>query len=174
MKIDQSYYNDNNGWSKKRTVRSKRLHTIETLPRLVHLDGTLNVEKRAYGLHETAVFELQGSITGTFDTFFGLVDDGRGFSMSTFAVTTATASTLAVNTWYLEQTASGITFHYKVAGSVPEPGTFSLSLLGVWIARSLRRRSTSSTRDENLPGATVEMIRVRQRRDPHSGRMEQF
>jgi inner membrane protein len=59
---------ENNGWSKKHTMRSKRVHTIETLPRLVHLDGALNVEKRAYGLHETAVFELQGTVTGTFDT----------------------------------------------------------------------------------------------------------
>jgi inner membrane protein len=66
--FDEEKGDDNNGWSKKRTLRSKRLHTIETLPRLVHLDGALNVEKRAYGLHETAVFELQGTVTGTFDT----------------------------------------------------------------------------------------------------------
>jgi inner membrane protein len=66
--FDEEKGDDNNGWSKKHTVRSKRLHTIETLPRLVHLDGALNVEKRAYGLHETAVFELDGSVSGTFDT----------------------------------------------------------------------------------------------------------
>ncbi len=66
--FDEEKGDDNNGWSKNRTVRSKRLHTIETLPRLVHLDGALNVEKRAYGLHEPAVFELLGSVTGTFDT----------------------------------------------------------------------------------------------------------
>jgi inner membrane protein len=66
--FDEEKGDSNNGWSKKHTVRSKRLHTIETLPRIVHLDGALNVEKRAYGLHETAVFELQGKVTGTFDT----------------------------------------------------------------------------------------------------------
>ena len=84
-----------------------------------------------------------GSITGTFDTFLGLSNDGRGFSMSSFAVTTATASTLAANTWYLEQTGSAITFHYKVAGVVPEPDTFALlalSAIGLRTARTLRER----------------------------------
>ena len=81
------------------------------------------------------------TITGTFDSFLGLANDGRGFSMSTFAVTTATANTLAANTWYLEQTGSAITFHYKVAGTVPEPDTFALlalSAIGLRTARSLR------------------------------------
>lgn len=51
----------------KKTVHRKRLHTLTVLPRQLHLDGSLNVEKRAYGLHETAVFELQGVLTGSFD-----------------------------------------------------------------------------------------------------------
>lgn len=55
------------GGVKKKTIRRKRVHTLTVLPRQVHLDGGLNVEKRAYGLHETAVFELQGVLTGSFD-----------------------------------------------------------------------------------------------------------
>ena len=57
-----------NGEQRKKTVRRKRTHSITVLPRQVHLDGGLNVEKRAYGLHETAVFEMQGAVTGSFET----------------------------------------------------------------------------------------------------------
>ncbi|MBK7049892.1 MAG: cell envelope integrity protein CreD [Rhodoferax sp.] len=57
-----------NGESKKKLTRRKRLHTLTVMPRQVHIDGGLNVEKRAYGLHETAVFELQGKISGSFET----------------------------------------------------------------------------------------------------------
>ena len=57
-----------NGEQHKKTIRRKRTHTITVLPRQVHLDGGLNVEKRAYGLHETAVFEMQGAVTGSFET----------------------------------------------------------------------------------------------------------
>jgi len=55
-----------NGEHRKKTVRRKRTHTLTVLPRELHLDGNLNVEKRAYGLHETAVFEMQGAVTGSF------------------------------------------------------------------------------------------------------------
>ena len=54
------------GVQRKKTVRRTRLHTLTVLPRELHLDGALKVEKRAYGLHETAVFEMQGAITGSF------------------------------------------------------------------------------------------------------------
>jgi hypothetical protein len=96
-----------------------------------------------YGSLPLIQFAGGGSLVGTFDTFIGLVDDGRGFAMSTFAVTSATANTLALNTWYLEQTGSGVYFHYKVAGTVPEPDTFALlalSALGLRTARVLRDR----------------------------------
>lgn len=59
---------ESNGVRQKKTIRRKRTHTLTVLPRQVHLDGGLNVEKRAYGLHETAVFELQAAITGSFET----------------------------------------------------------------------------------------------------------
>lgn len=62
---EKSY--ESNGEPKKKWVRSKRTHTLSVVPRVLHLDGALAVEKRAYGLHETAVFELQGNITGSFD-----------------------------------------------------------------------------------------------------------
>nr|WP_295773331.1 cell envelope integrity protein CreD [Rhodoferax sp.] len=56
------------GEPRKKTVRSKRAHTLAVVPKDLHFDGGLAVEKRAYGLHETAVFELQGTITGTIET----------------------------------------------------------------------------------------------------------
>lgn len=65
---DDEQIEEINGERKKKTVRLKRTHTVTVVPRQVHLDGALKVEKRAYGLHETAVFELQGVITGSFET----------------------------------------------------------------------------------------------------------
>lgn len=56
------------GEPKEKVVRSKRTHILTVLPKDLHVDGTLAVEKRAYGLHETAVFELQGTMTGTLET----------------------------------------------------------------------------------------------------------
>ena len=47
-----------------------------------------------------------------------------------------------MNTWFLEQnTGTGeINFHYKVEGTVPEPGTLGMLALGVLFIRSVRRR----------------------------------
>jgi hypothetical protein len=78
-----------------------------------------------------------GTITGTFDTFLGLSDDGRGWSQYTGVFTSASA--LPVNTWYLQQTSSAITFHYKITGFVPEPGTFGLMAIGAFGLRLMRR-----------------------------------
>lgn len=65
---DDEQIEESNGERRKKTIRRKRTHTLTVLPRQLHLDGGLNVEKRAYGLHETAVFEMQGAITGSFET----------------------------------------------------------------------------------------------------------
>ena len=65
---DDEQVEEINGERRKKTIRRKRTHTLTVLPRQLELDGALNVEKRAYGLHETAVFEMQGSITGSFET----------------------------------------------------------------------------------------------------------
>ena len=78
------------------------------------------------------------TITGSFDNFLGLGDDGRGFTQYTGAFTSA--ALLPVNSWYLEQTGSAITFHYKVQGTVPEPGTLGLAALGTYMLRLARRR----------------------------------
>ena len=64
---DDEQVEDVNGERHKKTIRRKRTHTLTVLPHQLNLDGDLNVEKRAYGLHETAVFEMQGAITGSFD-----------------------------------------------------------------------------------------------------------
>lgn len=65
---DDEQIEESNGERRKKTIRRKRTHTLTVLPRQLHFDGGLNVEKRAYGLHETAVFEMQGAITGSFET----------------------------------------------------------------------------------------------------------
>jgi inner membrane protein len=64
---DDEQIEEVNGETRKKSVRRKRTHTITVLPRQLDFKGDLNVEKRAYGLHETAVFEMQGRITGSFD-----------------------------------------------------------------------------------------------------------
>lgn len=64
---DDEQIDESNGERHKKTIRRKRTHTLTVLPRQLHLDGGLNVEKRAYGLHETAVFEMQGVMTGSFE-----------------------------------------------------------------------------------------------------------
>lgn len=56
------------GQHKKKTLRRKRTHLLTVIPRQVHFDGNLTAEKRAYGLHETAVFEWHGTITGSFES----------------------------------------------------------------------------------------------------------
>ena len=65
---DDEQIEEINGERRKKTIRRKRTHTLTVLPRQLKFDGALNVEKRAYGLHETAVFEMQGSIAGSFET----------------------------------------------------------------------------------------------------------
>jgi autotransporter-associated beta strand protein len=79
----------------------------------------------------------------TFDLVSGITDDGRGFTLSTFAVSSGSA--LDVNTYFLEYDGANQTlwFHYKVNGYVPEPDTFALlalSVLGLRTARTLRQR----------------------------------
>ena len=64
---DDEQIDESNGERHKKTIRRKRTHTLIALPRLLHLDGGLKVEKRAYGLHETAVFEMQGVLSGSFE-----------------------------------------------------------------------------------------------------------
>ncbi len=65
---DDESIEESHGVSQKTLVRRKRTHTLTVFPRQVNLDGDLNVEKRAYGLHDTAIFEMQGTISGSFET----------------------------------------------------------------------------------------------------------
>jgi autotransporter-associated beta strand protein len=81
-----------------------------------------------------------GQIFGTFDTFGAVQNDGLGFTQFTGAFTSASA--LPVNTWYVQYTSNTLFFHYRVAGYVPEPGTFSLMAAGVVSLRYLRRRKS--------------------------------
>lgn len=64
---DDEQIDESNGERHKKTIRRKRTHTVTVLPHQLDFEGTLNTEKRAYGLHETAVFEMDGAITGTFE-----------------------------------------------------------------------------------------------------------
>lgn len=65
---DDEQIDEFGGEQRKKMVRRTRSHLLTVLPRQLHFDGALAVEKRAYGLHETAVFELQGTLTGHFET----------------------------------------------------------------------------------------------------------
>jgi autotransporter-associated beta strand protein len=103
------------------------------------------------------------SITGTFTSFNGLTDDGKGFTQLADVVggPLIDPATLNLNEGVL-QYAYGVVdplgfaagtydllyFHYKVAGSVPEPDTFALlalSVLGLRTARTLRQRRARVT-----------------------------
>lgn len=52
---------------KSNIVRKKITHVVKILPKQLNFAGQLNAQKRAYGIHETSVFELQGTITGNFE-----------------------------------------------------------------------------------------------------------
>jgi hypothetical protein len=93
------------------------------------------------------------SIVGTFDTFDGGGDDGRGFTLLPTQVggPLVSAAALASDTGLL-QYAYGVVdpqglpagtydilyFHYKVSASVPEPGTLASMLVGLGLLRLLR------------------------------------
>ncbi len=92
---------------------------------------------------------IADSITGEFDTITGIGPDYIGFSADPGSGGTDTfinPGTLAMNTYYIEYRTSGVLsgaavlFHYKVAGSVPEPGSAGLIIAGASLIRLLRRR----------------------------------
>jgi fibronectin-binding autotransporter adhesin len=72
-----------------------------------------------------------GVRTGEFDPPTGMLNDGRGFAESAFPVSLASA--LDPNTYWFEydDTAKTLFLHYRVAGYVPEPGSFGLLAAGV-------------------------------------------
>lgn len=79
-----------------------------------------------------------GTMTGSFDSFIAPAYDGKGWSQALTPVTNP--ADLEVNTWYLEQNASGVFFHFKVQGAVPEPSTLGLLLVGGLFIRRIRRK----------------------------------
>ena len=91
---------------------------------------------------------IADSITGSFDTITGIGTDYIGFVADSGSGSTDTffdPASLAMNTYYIEYRTSGVLsgaavlFHYKVAGSVPEPGSAGLLLGGVILLRTMRR-----------------------------------
>jgi hypothetical protein len=79
-----------------------------------------------------------GGITGgSFNSFAAPMADARPFYASPFAV--SDPANLKPNTFYIETTGNTVWFHYKVTGTVPEPGTGMLLGLGVLMARGLHR-----------------------------------
>jgi fibronectin-binding autotransporter adhesin len=93
---------------------------------------------------------MADAITGTFDSINGIGTDFIGFAADPGSGGTDSfinPATLAMNTYYIEYRTSGVLsgaavlFHYKVAGSVPEPGSAGLLVAGASLIRLLRRRS---------------------------------
>jgi fibronectin-binding autotransporter adhesin len=91
---------------------------------------------------------MADSISGTFDTVTGIGTDFIGFAADPGSGGTDSfinPASLAMNTYYIEYRTSGVLsgaavlFHYKVAGSVPEPGSAGLLLGGVILLRAMRR-----------------------------------
>ena len=76
-----------------------------------------------------------GNILGSFDVFLSPTD---GIGVTEVGSVAAVAST--PDSWFLEQTGSGITFHYHVTASVPEPGTFAFFVAGVILVSMMRRK----------------------------------
>ncbi len=50
-----------------RTVRRKRTHVVTVLPRRLNVEGALQVERRAYGIHAASVFDMHAILTGSFE-----------------------------------------------------------------------------------------------------------
>ena len=114
---------------------------------------------------------MADAITGTFDSINGIGTDAIGFAADPGSGSTDTffdPASLAMNTYYIEYRTSGVLsgaavlFHYKVAGSVPEPGSAGLLIAGAALIRMLRRRSDSDGSDVFQRGR--KMIRRRRSR----------
>jgi hypothetical protein len=100
------------------------------------------------------------NITGTFSTFYGALDDSRGFTLLPDQIGGAVInpSTLANDTGLLQYADNVINplglpagtydilyFHYKVSAAVPEPTTFVTLLGSLGLLRTARRlRALSS------------------------------
>ena len=97
---------------------------------------------------------LADNVTGIFSTITGIGNDAIGWHELGSQVgdpTFTTAANLPMNTWHIEYVGSGyseagiqaggaVLFHYKVAGSVPEPASAGLLIAGALLLRMLRRR----------------------------------
>ena len=90
------------------------------------------------------------NLTGTFDTYSGIISDNVGWTLHTGAFTNA--ASLPDNSYYFEYANNVINpaglaagtydllyFHYKVVGAVPEPGSFALLAAGTLALRLGRR-----------------------------------
>ena len=80
-----------------------------------------------------------GELTGTFDNGPTFLQDNIGWSEYTGAF--SDAASLPKNTYFLEyNTADDVIFlHYKVEGTVPEPGTMGFLLIGGFFIRTIRK-----------------------------------
>ena len=97
---------------------------------------------------------MADSITGSFNTITGIGSDGIGWRLlgsQPGDPSFSSAATLPINTYYIEYVSTGISeegiqagaailFHYKVAGSVPEPASAGLIVAGGILLRTLARR----------------------------------
>jgi hypothetical protein len=154
-------------------VRQNRLHVTGNL-NLAAADDTLIMGGTPYLLRPFGFFtedygtiplvSVAGTMSGTFETFVAPINDSKGWMAYTGVFTSA--ASLPMNSWYLEQTASGAFFHYRVQGAVPEPGSFGLLALGGVILRRWQScgRSTPPLASARPERRTREAVPTRRRR----------
>jgi inner membrane protein len=64
---DEELVSDKDNDRSIRLVHRKRAGAAILLPKKLDLNGALKVERRAYGIHSAAVYELHGLVSGVFD-----------------------------------------------------------------------------------------------------------
>lgn len=65
--FDQELPTDKASGAPSRYVRAKRTSYASVLPKRLHVEGNVGVERRAYGIHQASVFLLEGVVSGSFD-----------------------------------------------------------------------------------------------------------
>jgi hypothetical protein len=95
---------------------------------------------------EIELINVTGTLSGTFDNVIAPGPDGRNFTFYASHPGGVPATSLGVNSGYLDYRAGdGIYFVYKISGTVPEPGTVGLLLMGTLLIKGFHRFRAAGT-----------------------------